>query len=278
MKKILILLIIFISSSVNAQLLWEISGNGLKEKSYIYGTIHMICADDFNFSENLKKAFDNTKQCVLEIDMDDPNFMLETQKLSMNKGMKNIYNDISEADKKIINDFFTKNFGMNLTQLGVMKPFVLVSMVTTKFLNCSPKSYEGDFVQLSKQQKEEVLGLETIKEQIDIFDNLPKEKQIAMLVETIKTFKEGKQAFDKLLNSYKKGDLNMLLEIAKKDPQFKELRNVLLDDRNKKWIPKIKKIMSEKATIFGVGAAHLGGENGVINLLKKESYKVTPVK
>ncbi|MNY79236.1 TraB family protein [compost metagenome] len=53
---------------------------------------------------------------------------------------------------------------------------------------------------------------------------------------------------------------------------------LMLFSRNKKWIPRMRKIMAVKPTFFAVGAAHLGGENGVIALLRKEGYKLRAVR
>ncbi len=81
-----------------------------------------------------------------------------------------------------------------------------------------------------------------------------------------------------MYQQYSQQDINALADTAK-DATASETSflNRLLEPRNRLWIPRIKKAMQDKSTFFGVGAAHLGGENGLISLLEKEGYKVRPV-
>ena len=67
------------SQTTENALLWEVSGNGLKETSYIYGTMHLLCEDDYIFSEDLAAAFEKSDKVVLELDMDAPDFMAQMQ-------------------------------------------------------------------------------------------------------------------------------------------------------------------------------------------------------
>ena len=84
-----------LSVPVENALLWSVSGNGLSSPSYLYGTIHMICKDDFQISSTLKDKFESSKNIYLEIDMDDPNMMMKTAMLSIMKdhSLKDIMNE-----------------------------------------------------------------------------------------------------------------------------------------------------------------------------------------
>ena len=88
------------SQELEKSLLWEISGNGLKESSYLYGTIHITC--DASLDDNIKKALDNTSLLVLELDMDDPQLMQKMQQGAVNEGMKNISGEFTAEQKKIV--------------------------------------------------------------------------------------------------------------------------------------------------------------------------------
>lgn len=270
----------FVNQTKAQSLLWKISGNGLEKPSYIYGTMHLICPDDFQISDALKEVFDNTDQVVLEVDLDAPDFMQKVQRLSMNPGMKNISSELSEDDKKIINDFLEKHFKVNLMQLGTLKPFLLQIMIAPKLYSCpQPIAYEQTFLQLAKEQKEEVLGLEEVEEQFAIFDNIPQKKQLEWLVEYIKDTEKAKIEMQNLLDAYKKEDLNGIQEIILKNPEFQEeYLDIMFVNRNKKWISKIKTYAEEKPSFFAVGAGHLPGKNGVLELLQKQGYTLTPVK
>ena len=163
-----------------SSLLWKIEGNGLEKPSYVFGTIHLICPDDFFLSDATKKAVSATEQVVMELDMDDPQLMPKMQQMSMNPEMKNFSEDLPEEQLAVINGFFTKHYGANLTQLGIMKPFALLSMMLLKSMDCSqPASYEQSLVQEAGTHDLEVLGLETVEFQMSVFDNASLEEQVS---------------------------------------------------------------------------------------------------
>ncbi|HRP57366.1 TraB/GumN family protein, partial [Agriterribacter sp.] len=154
----------------NNTLLWEISGNGISGASYLYGTMHMICADDFAISEQLKEKFKASQKVYLEVDMDDPAMNMKMMQLSMLQGKK-LSDIFSDSDYHKLNIFFRDTIGMPLTLLNTMKPFILFSILTQKTLPCSEQeSYELTFIEMAKAQNKDVLGLETIEEQMKIFD------------------------------------------------------------------------------------------------------------
>lgn len=259
-------------------LLWKISGNGLKGPSYLYGTIPLICPDEFKVTGATKQAMAKTGQLVLELDMDDPTMMAAMQKVSMNEEGKNISNEMTEEQKAVVNAFFQKHYGADLSQFGIMKPFALMSMMLLKSMDCAqPASYEAAFVQEAKKENKEVFGLETVEFQMGIFDKAPMEEQISWLVEYANDEEAMKKEFDQLVEAYKERDLDKLHGIIISSPEMESMLETLLYNRNKNWIHKIADYAHEKPTFFAVGAGHLASGKGVIALLKKEGYKVKAV-
>ncbi|OIN58113.1 TraB/GumN family protein [Arsenicibacter rosenii] len=282
-KTIASLLLICLALSGFAQdksLLWKISGNGLTKPSYLFGTIHLICPTDFSLSDSTKNAMAQTGQVYLEIDMDDPALMTTMQKSMMNTSGKPLKDLLSADDYKLLDDYYTANLHMGLSQLSMMKPFALMSLQYMALLNCQPQSYEMTFTQMAGTQKKEVLGLETIDDQMSIFDKMPAEKMAQQLVDMVKKKDEATNEFRQLITLYKAQDLEGLRKLmdASQFSEFEGFEEVLLDQRNIKWIPVIEKAAKEKPTFFAVGAGHLAGEKGVIRLLRQKGYTVQPVK
>lgn len=265
----------------NAQqsaLLWKISGNGLEKPSYIYGTIHLICPEDFLLTETIKSKFEETEQLVTEIDMDDPQMMMTAQRLSVNPGMANITADMKEEDIALLNKFFSEHYGSDLSSFGVLKPFALLSMMLPKMVNCDqPVAFEQEFLKLAAGQKKENLGLETIEDQIGTFESVDKEEQIQWLVDFAKNPQEMEANFKKMVEAYRSRDLEKLIEVMRESPEFEEIEEEFLYVRNEAWISKIEKFAKDKSTFFAVGAAHLPLDRGVINLLEKQGYTLTPI-
>ena len=133
---------------------------------------------------------------------------------------------------------------------------------------------------MTKEQKEEVFGLESVAEQMKVFDAIPYDVQMKELVKTAKTdLEKDKKEMELFMEIYKSEDINAMY-IATQESENEitsKFEEILLSNRNKNWIPIIEKVAKEKATFFGVGAGHLGGEMGVIQLLRKNGYKVEAV-
>ncbi|MFS4483290.1 TraB/GumN family protein [Hyunsoonleella sp. 2307UL5-6] len=284
MKSILLTLATFLSIfSITAQdleksTLWKISGNTLEKPSYLFGTIHLTC--NASFDEDVKKALDDTTQIVLEIDMDDPGLQ---QKMMGNMFMKNgkTLNDfVSEEDYKTLETFFLEYLGMPLKTMLNIKPFFLSTMLYPKMLDCPIQSYELELVKIAKTQDEDIKGLETIEDQLKVFDTIPYQDQINDLLKTAKDkLKYDKENFAKMLELYSDEDISELLKMVVEDKNnsFGKYQDVFLNNRNKNWISKIKSLATDQPTFFAVGAGHLAGEEGVINLLRKAGFTITAI-
>ncbi|MCR9254176.1 MAG: TraB/GumN family protein [bacterium] len=267
------------AQDVESSLLWKIEGNGLSKPSYVFGTIHLICPDDFKMFDAAKTALIESDVVYLELDMDEPGFMGKMQQHMMNPGMKNFSSDLKPQDKEKIDAFFKENFGTGLDQLGIMKPFALMSMMYTKYLDCSAiESYEGTITKLAAEYEKEVKGFETVEFQMGLFDKIPQEEMIQWLVDGT-DIQKNKDLFAGLVEAYlSKNTDNLYKYILKSSPEFAAYEDDLLVNRNKNWVPIIREVSQEQSMFIAVGSGHLGGKEGVLALLKKEGYTVSPVK
>jgi uncharacterized protein len=261
-------------------LLYEISGNGLAQPSYVYGTIHIICKDDFVMNEATKQKFSEAQQVYLELDMDDPKMMPEMMKSMYMTDGSTLKTLLSEADYQKVSQFFKDSLKTDIGMMDKMKPFVLSSMTIPKLIACPSQSYEETFVKMAKNENEEVLGLETVQEQFGALDKMGMKKQAdLMLVKMIENWDDGKREMKQMIADYKNQDVEALVEdMAKSKTMDAEFEEDLLANRNQNWIPKIQKITKEKPTFFAVGAGHLGGKKGVIALLRESGFTVKAIK
>ncbi|MFN3488844.1 MAG: TraB/GumN family protein [Emticicia sp.] len=255
-------------------LLWEISGNGLSQPSYIFGTIHLICPDKFFVPKGTEEKFKAAQQIFLEIDMDDPQMMMKTQKLMMSADGKKLKDMMNESDYKAFSEYFKKNVGMDVTMFGPAKPMIFLSFVMMKSTGCpTPTSYEEYFVKEAKTEKKEILGLETIEEQMAFIDKAPIEQQISWLMDMVKEADNSSETYKKMIDLYLKQDVEALLQmILEKKVGMQGMEVEMLDKRNQNWIPVIEQNIKQKSTFFAVGAGHLGGEKGVLKLLQQKGF------
>ena len=283
MRYVLLLFTIFISLFSNAQeleksLLWKISGNGLKKPSYLFGTIHLTC--DSSLDANTLNALETTEQLYLELDMDDKSIQMKLMKLMMMKDGAKLSTLLSPEDFKILDEFMKKNLNMSAKLFDSFKPFMISSMLFPKMLDCKSQSVESELMKITKEQNEEIFGLEKAEDQMKVFDEISYQDQADELLKTVKdNLEKDKKEFQEMITIYQNKDIEgMLKMMSDSDNKItSENQEILLNDRNKKWIPIMIKIMKDKPTFFGVGAGHLAGEEGVIKLLRKKGYKVEAV-
>jgi uncharacterized protein len=263
---------------VENALLWSVSGNGLSAPSYLYGTIHMICKEDFRLSSTLREKFDESRNIYLEIDMDDPSMMMKTLSLSVMKGhtLKDL---MKPADYTALSAYVTDSLGMPMMMFNHLKPMTLMSLLYTKIITCaSSESYEEQFMEMAKRGKKEIRGLEKIEDQMAVFDKIPDSAEAEMILELIRTMPEQRKEFAQMVDAYKNEDLEKLSDEIGSSPEWKGYEDIMLVNRNHNWIPVMAAAMKDGTQLFAVGAGHLPGKDGLITLLRKEGYKVEPVK
>lgn len=259
-------------------LLWKITGNGLSKPSYLFGTIHITC--DAALSDKVKKALDNTEQLCLELDMDDASMQGEMLKSMLMKDGVTLKSLATEADFKIVDTFLTNNVGYSAEILNPVKPFMISTMLYPKMLGCEMQSVETELMEIAKSQNEEIIGLETVGEQLAVFDAIPYQEQMNELVITAKdNMQRDKTELTEMMALYKTEDVEAMVAFTEKSPNVmtSKYSDIMLKNRNQNWISRIEKIAKGKPTFFGVGAAHLGGKEGVIALLRKASFTVEAV-
>ena len=251
----------------------------MKQPSYLFGTIHLLCPKDYIWTPAMKRSLKSCKEVCFEMDMDDPSVMMQVASGMIDNSGKTLKDHFSSEDYEIIERFVTDSLHMNIMMFQQMKPTALQSLFTTKALNCAnPVSYEANIMEEAKKQKKEITGLEEAYEQIALFNNLPEDSLIKELVDMAKDYSKERDEFNRMLQAYKNQDLPLLYEIIERSRTTSEDLSTFLDERNKKWIERMEERMEQKPVFFAVGAGHLPGENGIIQLLRNHGYEVTPVK
>lgn len=267
-------------------LLWKIEGNGIKTKSYLFGTVHLIDEERFFFPKKLQKIVSKSDVLTMEIaGLPDP---MEALKLSMlEEGSFFDFFNEEQTDSLMIwveeNTSLTeKSFRM---MAGKMRPFVVSQMLPELDENNpnrgmeNKKSYEIELEAIAKNKKIEMKGLETVADQLGFFDDLTDDQQVEMVMATIRGgTNSASTEMEEIMSLYSDQNVDGLYQMIADDSDFMEgIDDLLLGDRNKRWIPMIEKMISENDTFIAVGAGHLGGPNGVIRLLEAKGYTLTPI-
>lgn len=270
-------------NSENNTLLWKISGNGLEKPSYLFGTIHMLCADDAVLSANMKKALSNCDEVYFEVDMDNIFEMLGAMNKMKMKGDTTLRDLLSAGDYKKVKDYFEGRSSMlPFSMLETYKPILAASTLEQGSMPCDNTAMmEQVIMEEAKQYNKTVKGLETMAYQAGMLDSIPYKLQAQQLVSYIDSVNNGSSddtQMKAMFDAYNKQDLKKLEEMmVETDAGMAGFTDILLFHRNRNWVNKLKTLLPKKSLVIAVGAGHLPGEKGVISLLRKEGYTVTPV-
>jgi len=262
-------------------LLWEISGNGLEKPSYLFGTMHLLCADDAKLSVNLKKAIREADRIYFEIDMDDMSQMIGAMKYARMNDNTKLSDLLTKEEFARVKAYFDKSKSiLPFSMMERLKPYMLTSLIGETGMECEQTNgMEMIIMQEANKYDKEIKGLETAEFQASLFDSIPYEKQAKELLNYIDSMDFHKNSTSELVKVYREQDLKKMEALTvKTEGGIGQYLDLLVYNRNRRWLEQLKTILSEKCTLVAVGAGHLPGENGMISLLRKAGYTVKPLK
>ena len=272
------------SKPLQKSLLWEISGNGLTKPSYLYGTIHMICKEDASLGDSLIAAIQRSDRVYFEVDMDNLMEMITALKDFKMRNDTTLADLLSKEDYEKVKEFMESKSGLlPFSKLETYKPMLASSLLMESGIGCDESvAMEQLILEEARKSKKRVEGLETMSYQASIFDSIPYKLQAEQLLKYVNDggSKSGAdKQFEEMIDAYKAQDIEKLGEFVKEDDGgLGNYEDILIYNRNRNWVQKLKTLMRERSLTIAVGAGHLAGEKGVIKLLRKEGYTVKPVK
>lgn len=241
--------------------------------------MHIMPKEDFLFPESLQDKLKSSEVLVMELG-DLSQKMKAMQYMMLDSG--SVYNFFSKEQQDSLFKYTEDKLGYDKSKMmrfSGMKPIVLLQLLTKNEFGEDPQSYELHFEKIATTNGIKVVGLETIEKQMSFLDQLDPKDQVNMVMETIRNDGEDKNQSDKLIANYLSQNIEEIHDfITKSDMSSPEFEETMINNRNKHWIKPIENIIRKNKAFIAVGAGHLGGSNGVIELLKKEGYTLTPVK
>ncbi|RYY40541.1 MAG: TraB/GumN family protein [Chitinophagaceae bacterium] len=293
MKNILMgLLLLLVAGSAPAQtrdnavdgntLLWRISGKDLKQPSYLFGTMHMLCATQIDLSDSLRDAIRRSDYVYLELDMENMQELMGVMSKMKMTGDTTLADLLPRSAYDSVRTFFSDKPGMiPFAMLEKFKPMLAASAVMESDVSCqNPVGMEQLIMVEARQQHRSIRGLETMAFQMSIFDSIPYRLQAQQLLDYVKNYgkNDSRKTFDEMMAAYVNQRLDRLEEITlQENGGMEPYMDVLLYRRNIDWVAKMSRLMPANAVVVAVGAGHLPGDKGVINLLRKAGYTVEPV-
>lgn len=300
MKRIIAALIFFPLCAVclHAQLLWKVEGNGLSKPSYIMGTYHFAKTSFVDSVPGLRDALAESAQVYGEMNMQEEMTPANVQKMQaamMLPGGQTLDSLLSSDQMQRLNAFLSSNLGFDLSNpmLAPMKQMtpsaintqiqVLLCMKLEEGLNIQ-EQFDSYFQQEAVKMGKKTGGLETMDQQINTLLNAtPLERQVVQLMCLIDNADYQKDLLKRTIKAFYAQDLDAIDAINNEKlhntcDSTPEEDDAIIYDRNANWAKQLDALMRENPTFVAVGAAHLPGERGLLNLLRQAGYSVSAVR
>jgi len=267
------------AASFSQGLLWKIERAG-QAPSYVFGTIHTEDPRVLNLPQPVQGAFNGAKTYVMEALLDQEAIIAMTSSMLFNDG-RSLKQVLSPAtyEKTVA---ATAAYGLPELAVQSMQPWALAVTLSV------PKPTTGvvldlALMQQAAQQGKQTAGLETIDEQVGIFYKLSLREQIILLEDVLQQAEQLPQLFASMHDAYLARDLAALERMSLAQQALgnqalgKKLNEQLLHQRNPRMVARMAPYLKSGQAFIAIGALHLPGKTGVLNLLAKQGYRVSVV-
>jgi uncharacterized protein YbaP (TraB family) len=262
-------------------LLWRISGNGLDRPSYLYGTMHVQEKRAFEFSDSVLVKLRECQAFAGELDLDS----------AMTSMLRQLYGNDSSADLTTLltpsqyeqlEKRLRKESGLSLDHIRHLKPWMLRYFLSEGGGGEGHAPYKSTFLdaylyRVAKLERKRLIGIERLTEQLAVFDSQPLTEQVEELLDDTEGGSEREDLYEKMLVLYRQGNLDALLALARRK-MSPEYYDRILTQRNYRMAERIDTFIRVQQTFIAIGAGHLPGKEGVLELLRGRGFTVTPVR
>ncbi len=262
------------SEKLENSVLWKIEHPSLEKASYLYGTMHMLCEENFSIPSKVLKAMKSSEELILEINLQDPKELMVFQNSMATN--KKISEEISPDQFQKLDSLFKSKTGADLIQVDKVGLSNVNMFLMSKMLPCKTiKSIETELMLIANNKEMPINSLEKAAFQMELL-KLAYPTEFAY--KQIMLFDSYKKDLLAALEAYQQENIEGAFQaLGKKEYMDENATNLMLKKRNTDWVEKIPEIMKSKSVVFAVGAAHLVNDYGVINQLREKGFKLTPV-
>ncbi|MDR0437597.1 MAG: TraB/GumN family protein [Bacteroidales bacterium] len=260
-------------------LLWEISGNGLSEKSYLFGSIHIQDKRVFQLDSEVWNRFEKASNFALEFDLESVNQHAMATRMMMSKSYSEL---LSEEDYQLLKNVIEEHTEIPFFAIQRMKPFFVSALISQSVL-AMDEDHPLDLFLLKKarESNKTILELESFDEQINVIDNIPFDEQLEGLLKLIRNpdLKNSLETeVENLVTTYVSQDDTKLYQLILESDESETFMERFLIERNHNMLKKIQTFIAAGSTFIVVGAGHFAGDEGLVQLLKNNGYTLTPIK
>ena len=260
--------------------LWKVQGD--HNSVYLLGSIHVLSKQAYPLKPVLEHAFDDANQVVFEIDLTRftrKSFKEEFSRTAYYPPGQSLSKKLTPRTIELLNRILPF-YGWSLQKVERVKPWFLAEALSSRTLEMAGFSDQFGidlyFYRKAKAAGKPVLGLETLRDQAEIFDRFNDEQNEQYLLSTLSGLPAYAEMIRQLVSAWRNGDVESLDRLLNQDKRADPAtHDVLFSRRNSKWLPEIERFAHGDANyLIIVGAGHLVGEDGVVAQLRRAGYSV----
>ena len=263
---------------------WRITGEDTGEL-LLLGSVHYLRQEDYPLPSNIDELYQQADTLVMELDLDDLD-ALSVQTLFVEAGMlppgSSLQTVLTPAVYELA-ETRSAEFGLDLAFATRLEPWLVAITLMDLGMNAlgfnASRGLEQHLLRRATSDGKQVLGLETLEDQIHVFDQLSIKEQEALLLQTLNEIDSADDAMDELLNAWRDGRVNTLAnELTANFEDFPILYRHLVIDRNERWLDPLRQLLETgERYLVVVGALHLVGEDSVTELLQHQGLSVIEI-
>jgi uncharacterized protein YbaP (TraB family) len=256
-------------------LVWRMEKDGLPNVSYLLGTMHVAGESAFAHRELMYEKIVASELFAAELDLDQSMDMVNENAMDLPEGVT-LQTLLKPKQYKKADRVFYKATGLALGDFSSSKPFLITSLLTQSALSEGGRtSLDEDLWRFAKQVDKTCTGIESHTEQLAVLAKIPLRYQVRNMLNAFRNIKRFHKATRKTARLFEKADIDGLYKTGKKG--LKELKKTMLYNRNRLMAERIDAMAAAHDCCFAVGAGHLAGKRGLLQLLAKKGYRLTPV-
>lgn len=259
--------------------LWRVTSD--EGSLHLMGSVHLLTEDAYPLAPTMQAAIDQAERVAFEIDLDSMQAMAPTMiRVGMYQSDSTLQQAVSDSTYALLQGA-VDTLQIPMAQMNRMRPWFASLTLTSVMLQRG--GYQASLgldmhvYQKAQERELEVLGLETFQEQLEILASASSGDPDAYLRYTLENLDESMDQIDRIMAAWKSGDVEAVASVMNEGmDEFPQMREQLLIQRNRNWIPEIEALMSgPENTLVVVGAGHLVGEGSVVEMLREKGYTVT---
>jgi uncharacterized protein len=264
--------------------MWKLEG--ATNSVYLLGSVHLLRADDHPLPSVIEEAYEDADTLMMELDMDDID-PVEAQSLLTQLGLihdDRTLDDLMGPEKYAEAEKLAASADIPLPMLAKSEPWlaaITVEQLMLTRIGFNPKfGIENHMLEKAGLDEKEILGLETVREQLQFLDSMSLDAQRSLLLQSLKESVDIQKIMDELVHAWRHGDIAFMQDNMLDDMKaYPELYRTIVVNRNVSWLEKIEDLLDDQEDyLVIVGALHLIGEDGVPSLLAERGREVVQLR